>query len=242
MLRQGNLATARRLAEESLVLQRQIGEHYLLARCLDIVGQVATAEGQYVGARAALRESLQLRHELGNRTTGIADTLESIAALAATESQSERAVRLAGAAASIRGEVGAPLSPMGRAKLDKWLVPLREVLGAETTTLAWEAGRDMQIEQALDLALAATDAPLRRSDGQPDRSTPQTAQLTPRQLEVAVLVAHGLTNRQIAERLVVTERAAAAHVEHILNRLGVGSRTQIAVWISESGLLAERHG
>jgi non-specific serine/threonine protein kinase len=61
-------------------------------------------------------------------------------------------------------------------------------------------------------------------------------------LEVAVLVAQGLTNRQIAERLVVTERAAAAHVEHILNKLGVGSRTQIAVWISERGLLAERHG
>jgi DNA-binding NarL/FixJ family response regulator len=45
--------------------------------------------------------------------------------------------------------------------------------------------------------------------------------LTPRQQEVAVLVARGLTNRQMAERLVVSERAAAAHVENILNRLGV---------------------
>ena len=64
--------------------------------------------------------------------------------------------------------------------------------------------------------------------------------LTLRQQEVAVLVAHGLTNRQIAERLVVSERAAAAHVENILNKLGVSSRTQIAVWASERGLLAQR--
>src|SRR5438874_469557 len=60
MLRQGDLATARRLAEESLVLHRQIGERFMLAYCLDVVGQVATAEGRYVGARSALRESLHL--------------------------------------------------------------------------------------------------------------------------------------------------------------------------------------
>jgi DNA-binding NarL/FixJ family response regulator len=63
--------------------------------------------------------------------------------------------------------------------------------------------------------------------------------LTPRQKEVAILVGQGLTNRQIAERLVVSERAAAAHVENILNKLGVGSRTQIAVWASERKLLAK---
>ncbi len=126
--------------------------------------------------------------------------------------------------------------------LDHWLVPLRQALGAKRTTVAWETGREMTTEQALDLALAATEAPATGSNRPPDRSALQVAGLTPRQLEVAVLVAQGLTNRQIAERLVVTERAAAAHVEHILNKLGVGSRTQIAVWISERGLLAERHG
>ena len=65
--------------------------------------------------------------------------------------------------------------------------------------------------------------------------------LTPRQQEVAVLVGQGLTNRQIAERLLVSERAAAAHVEHILDKLAVGSRAQIAVWASERGLLAPRN-
>jgi len=239
MLRQGDLAAARRLADEALVVHRQMGEHFQLAFCLDVVGQVATAEGRYAGARAALRESLHLRQDLGDRA-GTADTLEIIAALAATETKSERAIQLAGAAAGIRGKVGAPLSPMGRAMLDQWLIPLGQVLGPETTTVAWETGRDMAVEQALALALAATEAPTTRASGPSERSAQQVMGLTPRQLEVALLVAQGLTNRQIAERLVVTERAAAAHVEHILNKLGVGSRTQIAVWISERGLLAKR--
>jgi DNA-binding NarL/FixJ family response regulator len=52
--------------------------------------------------------------------------------------------------------------------------------------------------------------------------------LTPRELEVAHLVATGLTNREIAERLVITERTAAAHVEHILGKLDLRSRVQVA--------------
>jgi non-specific serine/threonine protein kinase len=238
MLRQGNLASSRRLAEESLVLQRQLREHYLLARCLDILGQVATAEGQFVAARASLRESLHLRRELGNRTTGIADTLESIAALAATETQREESVQLAGAAASIREQVGAPLSPMGRAMLDRWLVPLGQVLGMETTRLAWETGRRMAIEQALDQALSATEAPVARSSSPPTRSAEQVAGLSPREREVAALLALGLSNRQIAERLVVTERTVGAHVEHILDKLGFASRHQVGAWADERGLSA----
>ncbi len=62
--------------------------------------------------------------------------------------------------------------------------------------------------------------------------------LTRRQHEVAALIARGLSNRQIAAELVITERTAAAHIEHILDKLGFSSRTQIAVWAAASpGLL-----
>jgi non-specific serine/threonine protein kinase len=235
MLRQGDLATARRLAEESLALHRQIGEHFQLAYCLDIVGQVAMAEGHSAGARAALRESLHLHQDLGNRA-GVAETLESIAALAATKTQSERAVQLGGAAAGIREQVGAPLTPMRRAMLDHWLVPVRQALGAETTTLVWDTGRDMPIEQALDLAFAATAPPATPSNEPPDRLAQQVERLSPREREVAALLAHGLSNREIAERLVVTERTVAAHIEHLLNKLGFASRHQVGVWADEHGL------
>jgi non-specific serine/threonine protein kinase len=61
--------------------------------------------------------------------------------------------------------------------------------------------------------------------------------LTLREREVAALVAHGRSNRQIAEALVITERTVAAHVEHILNKLGFSSRTEIGVWAAEHGLV-----
>jgi DNA-binding NarL/FixJ family response regulator len=67
-----------------------------------------------------------------------------------------------------------------------------------------------------------------------------TEQLTPRQRQVAILVAQGLTNRQIARELVVTERAAANHIEHILNRLQMNTRTEIGVWAAEQGLLPKK--
>jgi DNA-binding CsgD family transcriptional regulator len=59
--------------------------------------------------------------------------------------------------------------------------------------------------------------------------------LTPRQREVAELIADGLTNRQIAERLYITERSAESHVERIRDRLGFRSRSQIAAWFVASG-------
>jgi DNA-binding NarL/FixJ family response regulator len=55
-------------------------------------------------------------------------------------------------------------------------------------------------------------------------------------LEVAALVARGLTNRRIAEGLVITEGTAGNHVKHILNKLGLDSRVQIAAWAVEHGL------
>lgn len=60
--------------------------------------------------------------------------------------------------------------------------------------------------------------------------------LTPRQREVAALIATGKSNREIARDLVLVEGTVANHVEHILNRLGFRSRTQIAVWAAEHGL------
>ncbi|HEX2037211.1 MAG TPA: LuxR C-terminal-related transcriptional regulator [Chloroflexota bacterium] len=61
---------------------------------------------------------------------------------------------------------------------------------------------------------------------------PATAPLTPRQREVTALIAQGLTNRQIAAALVISERTASTHVVQILNRLGFHSRAQVAAWFA----------
>lgn len=61
-----------------------------------------------------------------------------------------------------------------------------------------------------------------------------TSALTPRELEVAALVAEGLTNKEIAARLFLSERTAEGHVEHIRDKLGFGTRTQIATWFTQT--------
>ncbi|WP_448627964.1 alpha/beta fold hydrolase [Geodermatophilus sp. URMC 64] len=71
--------------------------------------------------------------------------------------------------------------------------------------------------------------------GLPPTRRPATPTLTPRQREVAALVAEGLTNREIAARLVISERSAESHVERIRTRLGFRSRAQLAAWVAGGG-------
>lgn len=66
--------------------------------------------------------------------------------------------------------------------------------------------------------------------------------LTPQQREIAVLIAQGLTNEQIARHLVITPGATANHVAHILERLGADNRAQVAAWAAQVGLHQSRDG
>jgi len=75
-----------------------------------------------------------------------------------------------------------------------------------------------------------------RRGGGPGGGGPAAGPLTPREREVTVLVAQGLTNCEVGARLVVTDRTVATHVGHILAKLGLPSRVQIAAWAAEQGL------
>jgi predicted ATPase/DNA-binding CsgD family transcriptional regulator len=234
-LRQGELSTARQFLQESLTLARRIGDVWVLPFSLDELAQVSIAEGRHEEARGALRESLLLRQDQGSRS-GITYSLDSIAALAAAENEPQRAIQLLGAAASIRQTIGERLTPVARTMVDEWLQPLRRAVDQDTFQSAWEAGRAMSLEQALELALSATQTPP-QPEGPPEAPKQRVTVLSPREQQVAALLAEGLTNRQIAERLVVTERTVAAHIEHILDKLGFASRHQVAVWAAGIGLV-----
>jgi DNA-binding NarL/FixJ family response regulator len=124
--------------------------------------------------------------------------------------------------------------------LDHWLVPVRHILGEESTSVAWESGRTTSVDQATELALGPMGASPDDSNRQQDHSRQPLAELSPREQQVAALLAKGLTNRQIAEQLIVTQRTVASHIEHILEKLGFASRHQVGAWAAEHGLKAEK--
>ena len=104
--------------------------------------------------------------------------------------------------------------------MDEGLRAARAKLGQQAADAAWRQGAALSLEDAVRLATGAAARPVR------DDSTPLTA----RETQVAALVAEGLTNLEIAKRLKMADRTADAHVEHIRNKLGLRSRSQIAVW------------
>jgi DNA-binding NarL/FixJ family response regulator len=93
-------------------------------------------------------------------------------------------------------------------------------LATSASALAGKLG--MRPLEALARALAARLAATVGGRGGP---------LTRREAEIATLVARGLTNRQIAAVAHIGERTVETHVQHILDKLGLGSRTQVAAWV-----------
>ncbi|HUE76157.1 MAG TPA: LuxR C-terminal-related transcriptional regulator, partial [Chloroflexota bacterium] len=136
-------------------------------------------------------------------------------------------------AATLREQIGIPMPPNARARLDSVLLMARQALGEQTAKKVEVAGRAMSMDEAIAEALSPAESP----DAGKSR-VGQSAVLTRREREVAVLIARGHTNRQIAAELIIAEGTAANHVVHILDKLGYNARSQIAVWAAEHGLLA----
>ncbi|MGH8968024.1 MAG: helix-turn-helix domain-containing protein, partial [Actinomycetes bacterium] len=95
---------------------------------------------------------------------------------------------------------------------------VNERLGRQRSTDEFVTGAGYTVEQALAYALSE------------DAARP-AAGLTRREAQIATLIAEGLTNREIGDRLSIARRTTETHVDHILTKLGVSNRTQIATWI-----------
>ena len=151
---QGEYGEARQLLGESLMIRRQLGDKAGLALSLNTLADVVLDEGAFADARPLLDESLEINRELGDQTA-IAYLIEDYGGLAAAEEKPERALQLAGFAAALRESIGAPLPPSEQARVDRMIAPAREALPESAVTVAWETGRSLGLEQAIELALAA---------------------------------------------------------------------------------------
>jgi predicted ATPase/DNA-binding SARP family transcriptional activator/tetratricopeptide (TPR) repeat protein len=149
---QGDYGAARALYEESLAICRELGDKQGIAYLLLGLGDMAHDQGDYGAARALYEESLAICRELGDKQ-GIAYLLTAFADLAATQDQPERAVRLWAAAEALRRTIGSTLLPDKRQEYDRNLTAAQEALGEETFAAAWEQGRAMALEQAIEYTL-----------------------------------------------------------------------------------------
>jgi non-specific serine/threonine protein kinase len=235
-LHEGRYEMARTLLTEELANPRRDGSstapgqqsHTLYTGyCLVNLGAVAREQGEYAEAAKLLDRGLPIAVEYGDRTL-LAHLLLELSGLGSALGQHERAMRLAAADEALREAIGAPCPPAWRGMVDRWLGISRRALSNEAAAAAWKSGREMSVEQAI--AYAQTTYPPATSDAPASAAPGATGPLTRRELQVTTLIAQGLSNRQIANSLVITERTVAAHVEHILNKLAFASRTQVGVW------------
>jgi predicted ATPase/DNA-binding CsgD family transcriptional regulator/DNA-binding XRE family transcriptional regulator len=219
-------AEARALLSEALRLCRELGDREGIGRQLFSLGHVALETGQLRDARAQFAESLTIFAALDYKY-GIAYVLEGLADVAALEGESQRALWLGGAAAALRESTGAAASAEFRARHAARQSVARKALGTRAAQHAWDAGRALAPSQVVAAALTEPSLPATLVAGA--RHDP----LTRREREVVALLARGSSNRQIAAALVIGERTVEMHVGHILAKLGLSSRTQVAVWVVE---------
>ena len=162
---QGDSEDARTLYEQSLAAFQELGDPWGVAGTLADLGSLAREQRNYAGADRMYRDSITIFRDL-NHKRGIARLLECFACSAAAQVQPERALRLAGAAASLRQSIGAPLTPAEQGKLEKLLDPARKVVTNPAGATAWLEGWEMPAEKAVEDVLRAS-SPLLGNNAQP---------------------------------------------------------------------------
>ncbi|HEY2593161.1 MAG TPA: response regulator transcription factor [Chloroflexota bacterium] len=221
----GALATAAELLEQALALRGP--DQPGVARSLTTLGHVRLDLGQDRPALDAFAEAVGRARASGERCELIR-AIEGCARWLAS-SHAEAALRLAGATDAQRLSLGSVPWPSERHYLEGWLARARRELEPLAYERAWDDGHAATLAQAVSLVEALTLAP--------SIAAALGGALSRREQEVAILLARGLTNKQIAASLIVSPATVRSHVEHILGKLGLRSRAQIAVWASQQGLL-----
>jgi predicted ATPase/DNA-binding SARP family transcriptional activator/DNA-binding CsgD family transcriptional regulator len=218
---------AKELHEEGIVLCRELGYVPTLARHFYSLGYTLLLEGDYERARSNYRESLMLCKKLGTMTVA-SESLEGLACVCVAEGATKRASRLFGAAEALREAVGIEHMPEEDIWREPYLAAARSRLDEASWEEAWAEGRVMSMEQAIEYALSEEKLVTPPSPESEQPSSDEPPSLTRREKEVAILVGRGLTNRQIASELVLSEHTVHHHVTNILRKLKLRSREQIS--------------
>nr|HET6903126.1 tetratricopeptide repeat protein [Ktedonobacteraceae bacterium] len=224
-LEQGDVASASDYFTESLRLNQEVGHRQSVSRSFFFLASVMALQGNDVQARALYEEGLAIAILLEHHGL-IASCLEGLAAVATVQGQPTWAARMWGAAQTMHQDRSTSLPQVMHIRDEQAQITARSSLGEKVFAAAWEEGQSMTPQQAL---AAQEPMPITK----PGITEPAIApvktrfpnQLTRREMEVLRLVAEGLTDAQVAQKLVLSPGTVSWYVRAICSKLGVSSRT-----------------
>ncbi|MEV5435622.1 LuxR C-terminal-related transcriptional regulator [Streptomyces sp. NPDC052682] len=217
------------VCEKTLRLCEAHGEQWVRSYVLRMLALAHAVREDWPRAERHVREALRLKLALHD-VLGIALTLDLVASIATHRDGHERAAVLLGGADRVWADIDAGRWGAHTLNSERRAAEQRacRALGREAYERAYGRGGALGLEELVGYALQEHTRP---PAGRPPAGEPGV-RLTRRETEVARLVAEGLANQQIADRLVIARRTAEGHVERILRKLGFSNRSQIAAWVS----------
>ena len=216
------------MLDECLAFSRSEHDDASTAKYLESRANAELGLGDLNSAIAHWHEALETFRRL-NDPFGTIWSIGGLALVASKRGHHERALRLAAVADRMSQEWSLSVWSDRLHQLEEASQEARTRLGARKADGIWAEGQALSETRGLDYAL---------SDDRQDALAVAAGPLSRREREVAAMVASGLTNKQIAGRLFISERTAEGHVERIRNKLGVRSRTEVATWALTHGLVS----
>ncbi|MCC6943138.1 MAG: tetratricopeptide repeat protein [Thermomicrobiales bacterium] len=230
---QGDIEDAAIHLQNALAEFRSQGNTYGEGVALTNLAKVARASGESDLALDLFRQATESRW-LHKDRPGLYGCLRGLASVLVLAERFEEAAYLDGAGERLRESIGAS-RPAHRSRYDRALASARSILGSAAFEHAWQAGYGATLESIV-AAIVRGALPSILPE-KPQIAAKATSILTARELEVLALIRDGLSNREIGERLFVSERTAQTHVQHILDKLDVKTRAAAAAVGIERGLV-----
>ncbi|MGZ3627575.1 MAG: tetratricopeptide repeat protein [Ktedonobacteraceae bacterium] len=230
-------SVAQALIEDALAILKELGDQRGIAKAHYRLGCVALAQDDFNGARTSYMQCLAILWEVEDSWL-IAAVMEKFAQIALAQEHAVWAARLCAAAEVLREAMGVPVPPIERANFKHTVSSIRTQLGEEVFATVWVEGRAMTPRQAF----ATRELVSLQQEYTMTQLVPKVIQtypmgVTAREVDVLRLVAEGLTDAQVAEKLVLSPRTISSHLRSIYNKLGVNSRTAATRFAFENHLV-----